>query len=189
MKSIPVRPPATASTPNRVSALRSRYVSGIYDLATYEPRKALGHLISQVRAGLLAALDQEFAVDARLAELELSGAQFVILATLAVADQAACATALCQRLSYDPGGMTRILDRLESKGLVHRYRSAADRRRVDVELTEEGRAAFPRMREISMDVLNGFLRGFTKTEARQFESYLKRMLQNAQSAGASRALA
>jgi len=36
------------------------------------------------------------------------------------------------------------------------------------------------MREISMAVANRFLRGFTKTEARQLEGLLARMLENAQ---------
>ena len=48
-----------------------------------------------------------------------------------------------------------------------------------LELTEEGRAAYPRMREISMAMANRFLRGFTKTEARQLEGLLARMLENA----------
>ena len=51
---------------------------------------------------------------------------------------------------------------------------------MHLELTEEGRAVYPRMREISMAVANHFLRGFTKTEARQMEGLLGRMLENAQ---------
>jgi len=47
-------------------------------------------------------------------------------------------------------------------------------------LTEEGRAAYPRMREISMNNANRFLRGFNKAEARQLEGFLNRMLENAQ---------
>jgi len=50
---------------------------------------------------------------------------------------------------------------------------------MNLELTEEGRAAYPRMREISMMVANRFLRGFTKSEARQLEGFLLRMLENA----------
>jgi DNA-binding MarR family transcriptional regulator len=73
-----------------------------------------------------------------------------------------------------------MLDRLESKGLIRRTRSAHDRRLMNLELTEEGRAAYPRMREISMSVANRFLRGFTKAEARQLEGFLTRMLENAQ---------
>ena len=90
------------------------------------------------------------------------------------------ASDLCKGISYDAGAMTRMLDRLESKGLIRRSRSAVDRRLMHLELTDEGRAAWPRMREISMTVANRFLRGFTKAEARQLEGFLTRMLENAQ---------
>jgi len=90
------------------------------------------------------------------------------------------ASDLCKGISYDAGAMTRMLDRLESKGLIRRHRSAHDRRLMHLELTEEGRGAYPRMREISLTVANRFLRGFTKSEARQLEGLLGRMLENAQ---------
>jgi DNA-binding MarR family transcriptional regulator len=51
---------------------------------------------------------------------------------------------------------------------------------MHLELTEEGRAGYPRMREISLTVANRFLRGFTKRDARQLEGFLTRMLENAQ---------
>jgi DNA-binding MarR family transcriptional regulator len=75
--------------------------------------------------------------------------------------------------------MTRMIDRLETKGLIRRTRRQDDRRVVYLELTEEGHRAFPRMRVVSMGVVNRFLRGFTQAEARQLESYLTRMLDNA----------
>ncbi|HUA90286.1 MAG TPA: MarR family transcriptional regulator [Steroidobacteraceae bacterium] len=152
----------------------------IYDVATYQPKKSVGALLSRVRVEMLAALDSEMATDKRLAPLELSAAQFIIIANLAVADAPMSASDLCKGIQYDAGAMTRMLDRLESKGLIRRNRSAQDRRLMHLELTEEGRAAYPRMREISMAVANRFLRGFTKAEARQLESMLARMVENAQ---------
>jgi DNA-binding MarR family transcriptional regulator len=109
----------------------------------------------------------------------LSSAQFIVIAQLATADSTKSASDLCKGISYDAGAMTRMLDRLESKGLIQRSRCSSDRRLVHLELTEEGRAVFPRMREISMTVANRFLRGFTRPEARQLEGLLERMLQNA----------
>jgi DNA-binding MarR family transcriptional regulator len=88
-------------------------------------------------------------------------------------------TQLCKDLSYDAGAMTRMIDRLEAKGLISRRRCPDDRRLVKLELTEAGLAALPRLRECSVRVLNHFLQGFTKTEARQLEGFLSRMLQNA----------
>jgi len=152
----------------------------IYDSATYQPSKSIGSLLSRVRVEMLATVGQELENDRRLAPLELSAAQFIIIANLAKAEGPMSASDLCKGISYDAGAMTRMLDRLESKDLIRRSRSAVDRRLMHLELTDEGRAAWPRMREISMTVANRFLRGFTKAEARQLEGFLTRMLENAQ---------
>ena len=151
----------------------------IYESSSYQPRKSVGALLSRVRVEMLTALDRELEADKRLAPLELSAAQFIIIANLAAAPEALSASDLCKGISYDAGAMTRMLDRLESKGLIRRNRSPHDRRLMHLELTEEGRAAYPRMREISLTVANRFLRGFTRTEARQLEGFLTRMLENA----------
>ena len=152
----------------------------IYDSSTYQPCKGIGALLSRVKAEMLAAIDRELTADKRLAPLELSAAQWVIIANLAGPEGPKSAADLCKGISYDAGAMTRMLDRLEAKGLIRRTRSAQDRRLMNLELTEEGRAAYPRMREISMTVANRFLHGFTKSEARALESFLGRMLENAQ---------
>jgi DNA-binding MarR family transcriptional regulator len=151
----------------------------IYDSASYQPRKSIGSLLTRVKVAMLAALDEELAADRRLAPLELSAAQWAVIASLA-GEERKSASDLCKGISYDAGAMTRMLDRLEGKGLIRRSRSPDDRRLVHLELTEEGRAAYPRMRELSLAVANRFLRGFTKAEARQLESLLGRMLENAQ---------
>jgi MarR family multiple antibiotic resistance transcriptional regulator len=152
----------------------------IYDNATYQPCRSIGAFLGRVRTEMLAALDRELAADRRLAALEMSAAQYIIIANLTGPGEPRSAADLCKGISYDAGAMTRMLDRLEGKGLIRRSRSVHDRRLVHLELTEEGRAAYPRMREISLMVANRFLRGFTRSEARQLESFLTRMLENAQ---------
>jgi DNA-binding MarR family transcriptional regulator len=150
----------------------------IYDSASYHPRRSIGALLSRVKVEMLAALDAELAADKRLAPLELSAAQVIVIASLA-GEARKSASDLCKGISYDAGAMTRMLDRLEGKGLIRRDRSPEDRRLVHLELTDEGRAAYPRMRELSLSVANRFLRGFSKAEARQLEGLLGRMLENA----------
>jgi MarR family transcriptional regulator, multiple antibiotic resistance protein MarR len=149
----------------------------IYDAKTYEPRKSVGHLLNRVRTAIFAALDAELAADVDLARFEVSAAQFLVIASLAMGE-ADSASQLCKGISYDAGAMTRMIDRLENKGLIRRRRDADDRRLVNIELTEQGTEAFPRMRLCAMGVLNRFLRGFTQTEARQLEIFLNRMLEN-----------
>ncbi len=154
-------------------------MADVYDIETYQPRKGVGHLLNRVRTEMLLALDKALASDEELAPLGLSAAQFIVIATIALADSAKSSSDLCRGISYDAGAMTRMIDRLESKGLIRRTRRPDDRRVVYIELTEEGARAFPRMKVLSMGVVNRFLRGFSQAEARQLEGYLSRMLENA----------
>jgi DNA-binding MarR family transcriptional regulator len=154
-------------------------LADVYEIETYQPRKGVGHLLSRVRTEMLAALDKALEADAELSALEISSAQFIVIAALALAESAKSASDLCRGISYDAGAMTRMIDRLESKGLIRRNRRPDDRRVVYLELTEAGSRAYPRMREVSMGVANRFLRGFSPVEARQLEGYLTRMLENA----------
>ena len=160
-------------------------MSDIYESSTFQPGRHIGALVSRVKVEMLAALDRELSQDKRLAPLEMSAAQYIIVANLAAGPgEPKSAADLCKVISYDAGAMTRMLDRLEAKGLIRRTRSSQDRRLMNLELTEEGRAAYPRMREISIAITNRFLRGFTKAEARQLEGFLNRMLENAQGVSA-----
>jgi DNA-binding MarR family transcriptional regulator len=153
-------------------------VADVYDIESYQPRKGVGHLLNRVRTEMLTALDRALEADPELLKLEISSAQFIVLAALAIAG-AKSASDLCKGISYDAGAMTRMIDRLEIKGLIRRDRCPDDRRVVYLELTEEGHRAFPRMREVSMRVVNRFLNGFSQAEARQLEGFLSRMLENA----------
>jgi DNA-binding MarR family transcriptional regulator len=146
-------------------------VNDIYDAETFEPGRCVGPLINRVRLALLEALDRA------LSPLNVTSAQYVILSTLA--SGADSASQICKGISYDAGAMTRMIDRLEQRGLLQRVRVADDRRTVRLQLTDEGKALYPKMRASAMEVINGLLRGFTKAEARQLEDFLKRMLENA----------
>src|SRR5205807_2794550 len=116
---------------------RSSTVGDIYDSTSYQPRKSVGYLLSRVRIEMLTALDRELEADRRLAPLELSAAQFIIIANLAAAEGPMSASDLCKGISYAVFCLKKKIDRLESKGLIRRNRSAHDRRLTHLELTEE----------------------------------------------------
>jgi DNA-binding MarR family transcriptional regulator len=150
----------------------------IYDVETYQPANCVGQLLYRVKAAQMNALDEVLSKDPDLAPLEISAAQYVVISVLAKSECVDSVAQLCKDLPYDAGAMTRMLDRLEAKSLISRRRCPDDRRVVKLELTEAGRAALPKMRECSVQVLNHFLRGFSQAEARQLESFMVRMLQN-----------
>lgn len=149
----------------------------IYDVETYQPASCVGQLMYRVRAAQMSALDEALAKDPDLAALEISAAQYVIISVLAKRGVDSAAQ-LCKDLSYDAGAMTRMIDRLEAKGLISRCRCPEDRRLVKLQLTEAGLVALPKLRACSVRVLNHFLRGFSPAEARQLEGFMFRMLQN-----------
>ena len=153
-------------------------MADVYSLESYEPRNGLGNLIGRTRAQLLAVLDAELARDEFLGPLEVTSAQFMVIVNLAGREGASSASELCKGISYDAGAMTRMLDRLEVKGLVRRTRSPDDRRLVNLELTQAGKDAYPRMRQISMQVLNRALRDFTLDEAKTLQTLLQRLASN-----------
>jgi DNA-binding MarR family transcriptional regulator len=140
-------------------------------LKSYDPKTTIGGLLGRVKMAMVAALDAE------LAPLDITAAQFVVLKSIALGD-ADSASGLCKDMSYDPGAMTRMLDRLERRGLVRRAANANDRRASNLELTDEGKAVYPKLQASGMQVLNRFLGGFTQKESRQLESFLLRMLKN-----------
>lgn len=144
----------------------------IYDPKTFEPTSSIGYLVNRVRTSLFNAIDQE------LAPLEVTSAQYIIMAQLFYG-MAESPSQICQSISYDPGAMTRMIDRLEAKGVIRRVRHPQDRRALTLELTDEGKAVFPKLRLSVIHVMNRFLKGFTKTEARQLEGLLQRVLANA----------
>jgi DNA-binding MarR family transcriptional regulator len=149
----------------------------IYDVDTYQPASCVGQLMYRVRAAQMSALDEALAKDPDLSPLEISAAQYIIISVLAKRGVDSAAQ-LCKDLSYDAGAMTRMIDRLEAKGLISRRRCPDDRRCVKLQLTEAGLAALPKLRACSVRVLNHFLRGFNVEEARQLEGFMVRMLQN-----------
>jgi DNA-binding MarR family transcriptional regulator len=144
----------------------------VYDARSYDPARSIGALLGRVKAEMGAAFDAE------LAPLDITAAQYVILMSLAHGE-CSSASDLCKGISYDPGAMTRMLDRLERRGLVRRVPNPDDRRTFHLELTEEGKAVMPKLRAAGMKVLNRFLDGFSAREAQQFERFLLRMLDNA----------
>lgn len=145
-------------------------MTAIYDPKTYNPKTSIGGLLSRVKLKLFEALDAE------LGPFDISAAQYVIM--MGLANGVDSASGLCKGASYDPGAMTRMIDRLERKGLVQRLRSPEDRRVVKLALTDEGRTVVPKLVAKGCEVLNRQLEGFTKADVQQLESLLQRILNN-----------
>ncbi|MEU1996866.1 MarR family transcriptional regulator [Nocardia gamkensis] len=75
----------------------------------------------------------------KLERLGLTYPQYLVMLALWERDERSVGD-VCQALDLDSGTLSPLLKRLEAAGLVERRRSAADERRVDIRLTERGRA-------------------------------------------------
>jgi DNA-binding MarR family transcriptional regulator len=152
-------------------------MNDIYEPKSMDLNNSLAPLLNQVRMAMLSGVDQEFLRDEDVASLEVTAAQFVIIANV-LKGHANSACELCKFMDYDRGAMSRMIDRLETKGLLRRVALAHTRRTVALEVTEAGKAAFPKMQACLTKVVNRLLKGVTKTQVREVEKTLKRMLAN-----------
>ena len=151
-------------------------VADFYQSKNYTPEDSVGYLMRRIIALMAQGIERE------LEPAGLTNAQWVPLHKLYMG---CCSTAaeLARECDLDAGSMTRLLDRLEAKQLCRRSRSSDDRRVVNLELTDAGRLAAQEIPGILCTVQNSLLAGFSVEEWQTFKSYLRRMLETAQTLG------
>src|SRR5262245_20550256 len=91
----------------------------LYDGRRYEVADSIGYQLFQL------TLQMRREVDRRMLQHGLTDAQWKPL-WLLNAGRAATAIELAREMAIDAGAVTRMLDRLEAKGLLERVRSEAD---------------------------------------------------------------
>lgn len=143
-----------------------------YSAETYRINNGIGYLVKTLAHTIGRELDR------RMGELGLTDAQWKPLLLL---QHGECATAadLSRSACSDTGAVTRLLDRLEGKGLVQRVRSEDDRRVIHLELTDEGKRIAADVPKIISHLSNQVLTGFSEAEFLQFRELLNRALANA----------
>jgi MarR family transcriptional regulator, multiple antibiotic resistance protein MarR len=135
------------------------------------PRHGMIKLVNRLRVEMIDALDR------KLADYDISAPQLIVLSSLANGEGTSAA-GLCKSISYDPGAMTRMIDRLEQRGLIRRVRDTGDRRLTNLQMTDEGKRLYPRLLAVKDEVQAQFLRGFSKEEIQMLEGLLNRMVAN-----------
>lgn len=168
---------STAKSPPRrdILKLKVEQPDGQYNLDNYQLDESIGYLLKRSHLLLAAAVDQE------LAPYDLTHPQFSILMMM---KQRNCTTAadLARETYSDTGAITRMIDRLEAKGILRRVRSSADRRVVNIELTETGRLVTEKMPVVAINVMNRHLQGFSGNEVTQFIHLLRKLIGHADTA-------
>lgn len=140
-------------------------------LTNFRPEESIGYLIKMTHASMLRAIDAE------VAPMGLTAMQWTPLLRMA-AGQADTAAELARVVGMDTGAMTRMLDRLEHKGLIRRVRSVEDRRVIKLELTDEGRHKATQIPRLLAKVSNAHLADFDDVDRETMKGLLRRMLVN-----------
>ncbi len=139
---------------------------------TTQPKAAcsgssLGLLIRQVRDSLWARMEHELAQSGH----DLTFSQYVTIKKLA--DGIASVTDLARAAELNPGAMTRLLDKLEARGLIVRVDDPSDRRALHIHLTEAGSAIWRDIDQCGMRVRERAFTGMSDSE----RDYLTRLLE------------
>lgn len=123
--------------------------------------------------GQTAALKDRL-LDRHLIPLGLTAAQLKVLRIICRGDDTA--VALCRHLSIHSASMTRMLDRLQRKGLIVRIRDEHDRRQVRLALTEKGEALGSVLPTMEVAAMNELTASITSEELLRLEGLLEKIL-------------
>lgn len=175
----PERRVAPSTAPRQAAGRARRPVSAhpgdphFYRGDDFKVEESIGYLLRTLRIHMDRAIDDE------MAAYDLTGVQWRPLLALhfGMGDTAAD---LARIGCVDTGAMTRMLDRLEAKGLVRRSACQHDARVMRLTLTTEGERLCRLIPYGLSRVMNSLLRGFTAQEVATLKSLVRRMLANAE---------
>jgi DNA-binding MarR family transcriptional regulator len=112
---------------------------------------------------------------------ELTFSQYMTLKKLA--DGTAGVTDLARAVDLNPGAMTRLLDKLEAKGLITRVADAGDRRALNIHLTEAGLAIWQDINQCGMRVRERAMHGMSEAEREQLTRLITQVRDNLSPSG------
>src|ERR1700735_5294949 len=121
------------------------------EIANYELSESVGYLLSRVRSTLWNNVTQH-----TMADLGITSTQASVMFMLA-SGRGLAAADLAREYGIDASTVTRLIDRLEARGLLNRVRSEEDRRVVNLEVTDRGMAIAERIPDIFTSVLDTLL--------------------------------
>ena len=142
----------------------------------YFVEESVGYLISRVRAQLAKTVDDVLEPDG------ITHTQGGILLMLWSGRFTTCSQ-LAREMYIDAAAMTRIVDRLEKRELVHRVPSVADRRVLTLHLTDAGQKLAARLPALYSAARERNFAGLSDEEMGFLKSLLRRVLANGEPSG------
>ena len=133
---------------------------------------SLGLLFRQARDAMWARMEVELARCGH----ELNFSQFITIKTLA--NSTTSVTELARAAYLHPGAMTRLLDKLEARGILERVADPNDRRALHIHLTNAGKAIWRDIDQCGQRVREAALQGLDTGEREQLLALLERVRDN-----------
>ena len=93
-------------------------------------------------------------------------------------ENAPTASDLTRALGVDSTAITRMIDRLEEKGLLERSPDPSDGRRHRIHLTRAAKTLMPKLKGLARGVEQRFEEGVSKADIETFQRVLMNMLEN-----------
>lgn len=134
----------------------------------YGLHESLGYWVARLSSAMGEAFNNA------IAEHGVTAAQWSVLITL-YRGQARTPQEIAQFIGIDGSAVTRLLDRLEKRGLTRRQPNPEDRRSLVIELTAEGKKLTPKLARISRELNEAFLKRLTQAETKAFEKALRKL--------------
>jgi DNA-binding MarR family transcriptional regulator len=135
----------------------------------FELADSIGYLLNRAAAQVRVRLEQ------KLAPHGITVQQWAVL-FVCFKTGATTPTALARTVGIDGAAVTRLLDRMESKGLLRRMANPANRRSLTVEIAARGRALAPKLPPLAQQVLDEALAGFSAAEKEQLRTLLRHIV-------------
>lgn len=145
-------------------------MSNYYHSKSFVAERSLGYLVKRCSVMMTDFAERAFA------EHGVPFTQWLTLMKLRKEAPIAVGELACA-LGHDQGALTRVVDALVQAGLVERRRSAADRRSVELRLTDSGHAYVEDQLPIAINALNHVLEPFSHEEVDNLLELLGRLLQ------------
>jgi len=144
-----------------------------YRPASYRARDSVGYLLRRVYTTMHERIELAFAGHG------FTLMQWIVL--IYIRDGLArTASDIAREFRHDSGALTRVIDRLERRGLLKRKRSTRDRRAVNLALTPEGRRTIDELLPVLVTEMNTALEPFSRAEFEQFRDLMERMVNHLQ---------
>jgi DNA-binding MarR family transcriptional regulator len=139
-----------------------------YQVSTYRAQNSIGYLMKRAHSLMLDVLEPV------LEKHGFTFVQYVILSSLRDG-LALNPKDICLQVRHNSGALTRVIDQLAERGLLERIRRDRDRRKVDLQLTAQGRETIQSLIPLVVEKLNLALADFSSAEVEEFLRLLNKL--------------